>query len=156
MDKTPTSARHLISNMASNTQQFGIRGVDKPRMVNEISAVDNLRLENQLIKLTLLVRQLAVRQHQPSITARVYGIYTSMELPTNMCPILQDGYQYEKQSYQSWQFDNQYGKQPFRPRLNSTIPTTATTENATSRQFRISGRTDEAVSIKQFGVPTKH
>ncbi|RDY01190.1 hypothetical protein CR513_15517, partial [Mucuna pruriens] len=26
MDKTPTAARHLISNMASNTQQFGIRG----------------------------------------------------------------------------------------------------------------------------------
>ncbi|RDX74885.1 hypothetical protein CR513_45323, partial [Mucuna pruriens] len=26
MDKTPAVARHLISNMASNTQQFGIRG----------------------------------------------------------------------------------------------------------------------------------
>ncbi|RDX70902.1 hypothetical protein CR513_49806, partial [Mucuna pruriens] len=26
MDKTPAAARHLISNMASNTQQFGIRG----------------------------------------------------------------------------------------------------------------------------------
>ncbi|RDY02896.1 hypothetical protein CR513_13587, partial [Mucuna pruriens] len=25
MDKTPTTTRHLISNMASNTQQFGIR-----------------------------------------------------------------------------------------------------------------------------------
>ncbi|RDY03912.1 hypothetical protein CR513_12440, partial [Mucuna pruriens] len=27
MDKTPTATRHLISNMASNTQQFGIRGL---------------------------------------------------------------------------------------------------------------------------------
>ncbi|RDX71436.1 hypothetical protein CR513_49227, partial [Mucuna pruriens] len=27
MDKTPIVARHLIFNMASNTQQFGIRGV---------------------------------------------------------------------------------------------------------------------------------
>ncbi|RDX72998.1 hypothetical protein CR513_47453, partial [Mucuna pruriens] len=26
MDKTPAVARHLISNMASNTQQFGTRG----------------------------------------------------------------------------------------------------------------------------------
>ncbi|RDY05552.1 hypothetical protein CR513_10598, partial [Mucuna pruriens] len=26
LDKTPATARHLISNMASNTQQFGIRG----------------------------------------------------------------------------------------------------------------------------------
>ncbi|RDY00604.1 hypothetical protein CR513_16204, partial [Mucuna pruriens] len=26
MDKTPTAARHLISNMASSSQQFGIKG----------------------------------------------------------------------------------------------------------------------------------
>ncbi|RDY10530.1 hypothetical protein CR513_04931, partial [Mucuna pruriens] len=36
MDKTPAIARHLISNMASNTQQFGTRGTIAPRMVNEI------------------------------------------------------------------------------------------------------------------------
>ncbi|RDX93006.1 hypothetical protein CR513_24785, partial [Mucuna pruriens] len=66
MDKTSAAARHLISNMASNTQQFGIRGASQSRMVNEISVVDNLRLENQLIKLTSLVRQLAVGQHQTS------------------------------------------------------------------------------------------
>ncbi|RDX68002.1 hypothetical protein CR513_53059, partial [Mucuna pruriens] len=30
MDKMPTAARHLISNMASNTQQFGIKGADRP------------------------------------------------------------------------------------------------------------------------------
>ncbi|RDY08379.1 hypothetical protein CR513_07396, partial [Mucuna pruriens] len=30
MDKTPAAARHLISNMASNTQQFGIRGASQP------------------------------------------------------------------------------------------------------------------------------
>ncbi|RDX67630.1 hypothetical protein CR513_53470, partial [Mucuna pruriens] len=47
MDKTRAAARHLISNMASNTQQFGIRGADPSRMVNEISVVDNLSLENQ-------------------------------------------------------------------------------------------------------------
>ncbi|RDX99963.1 hypothetical protein CR513_16921, partial [Mucuna pruriens] len=50
MDKMPTATSHLISNMASG----------QPRMVNEIGAVDNLRLENQLTKLISLVRQLAV------------------------------------------------------------------------------------------------
>ncbi|RDX85418.1 hypothetical protein CR513_33398, partial [Mucuna pruriens] len=89
MDKTPTTERHLISNMASNTQQFGIRGASQPRMVNEIGAVDNLRLENQLTELTSLVRQL-VGQHQPSIVARVCGICTFMEHPTDICPTLQE------------------------------------------------------------------
>ncbi|RDX64481.1 hypothetical protein CR513_56961, partial [Mucuna pruriens] len=66
-------------------------------MVNEISVVDNLRLENQLTELT-----------------SVCGICTSMEHPTNMCHILQEakldypesvgaigGYQYEKQLAES-------------------------------------------------------
>ncbi|RDX86376.1 hypothetical protein CR513_32294, partial [Mucuna pruriens] len=30
MDKMLVATRHLISNMASNTQQFGIRGVGEP------------------------------------------------------------------------------------------------------------------------------
>ncbi|RDY05872.1 hypothetical protein CR513_10245, partial [Mucuna pruriens] len=69
MDKTPTIVRHLVTNMASNTQQFGIRGASQPQTVNEIGVVDNLRLENQLTKLTSLVKQLAVGQHQQSIVA---------------------------------------------------------------------------------------
>ncbi|RDX85927.1 hypothetical protein CR513_32796, partial [Mucuna pruriens] len=118
MDKTPETTRHLISNMASNTQQFGIKGVASSRMVNEVGVIDNLRLENQLTELTSLVRQL-VGQHQPSMTARVCCICTSVEHPTNMCPILQEtesyhpksvgsigGYQYEKQSYQSQPYNN--------------------------------------------------
>ncbi|RDX86571.1 hypothetical protein CR513_32084, partial [Mucuna pruriens] len=36
MDKTPATARHLISNMASNTQQFGTKGTIAPRMANEV------------------------------------------------------------------------------------------------------------------------
>ncbi|RDX98580.1 hypothetical protein CR513_18479, partial [Mucuna pruriens] len=41
MDKTPAAARHLISNMACNTQQFGIKGPSQTRMVNEIGATSN-------------------------------------------------------------------------------------------------------------------
>ncbi|RDX94153.1 hypothetical protein CR513_23498, partial [Mucuna pruriens] len=55
MDKTPAAARHLISNMASNTQ-----GPSQSRMVNEIDATSTQRLENQLTELTSLVRQLTV------------------------------------------------------------------------------------------------
>ncbi|RDX77183.1 hypothetical protein CR513_42731, partial [Mucuna pruriens] len=42
MDKTPPVARHLISNMASNT----VRGPSQSRMVNEIGTTANQRLEN--------------------------------------------------------------------------------------------------------------
>ncbi|RDX90582.1 hypothetical protein CR513_27536, partial [Mucuna pruriens] len=81
-------------------------------MVNEVGAIDNLRLENQLTELTSLVRQLAIGQHQPSMAVRVCGICTFVEHPTNMCLTLQEtesdhlksigaigGYQYENQSY---------------------------------------------------------
>ncbi|RDY07773.1 hypothetical protein CR513_08068, partial [Mucuna pruriens] len=63
-NKTLIAARHLILNMASNTQQFGIRGAITNKVVNEVGTVDNLRIENQLTELTSLVRQLAVNQHQ--------------------------------------------------------------------------------------------
>ncbi|RDX96928.1 hypothetical protein CR513_20356, partial [Mucuna pruriens] len=127
MDKTPATTRHLISNIASNTQ-----GPSQSRMVNEISATSNQRLENQLTKLTSLVRQLAVGQHQPAMAAKVCGICTSVEHPTDMCPTLQEtesdqpenvgaigGFQYGKQPYQNRPFDSQqHGRQPFRPRPN--------------------------------------
>ncbi|RDX71405.1 hypothetical protein CR513_49258, partial [Mucuna pruriens] len=119
MDKTPVVARHLISNMASNTQQFGIKGLNQSRMVNEISTTFNQRLENQLTELTSLVRQLAVSQHQPAMAAKLCGICTFVEHPTDMCPTLQEtesdqpenvgaigGFQYGKQPYQTRPFDN--------------------------------------------------
>ncbi|RDX75887.1 hypothetical protein CR513_44173, partial [Mucuna pruriens] len=65
MDKTPAVARHLISNMASNTQQFGTRGG------------------------VVTSRVLAVGQHQQN-TKQVCGICTSVEHPTEMCPTLQE------------------------------------------------------------------
>ncbi|RDY05158.1 hypothetical protein CR513_11031, partial [Mucuna pruriens] len=115
MDKTPTATRHLISNMASNTQ-----GPNQARMVNEIDATSNQRLENQLTKLTSLVRQLAIGKHQPTIVAKVCGICTFVEHPIDLCPTLQEielgqpenvgaigGYQYGKQPYQNRPLDNQ-------------------------------------------------
>ncbi|RDY04057.1 hypothetical protein CR513_12264, partial [Mucuna pruriens] len=132
MDKTPAITRHLISNMASNTQQFGVRGPSQSRIVNEIDTAANQRLENQLTELSSLVRQLAVGQHQPVIAAKVCGICTFVEHPADMCPTLQEtesdqtenvgaigGFQYGKQPYQTQPFDNQqYGRQPYRPGTN--------------------------------------
>ncbi|RDY04770.1 hypothetical protein CR513_11480, partial [Mucuna pruriens] len=84
IDKTPVAARHLISNMASNT------GPSPSRLVSEIGAASNQRLENQLTELTSLVRQLAVEQHQPALVEKVCGICTSVEHPTDMYPTLQE------------------------------------------------------------------
>ncbi|RDY13942.1 hypothetical protein CR513_01064, partial [Mucuna pruriens] len=39
MDKTPEVMKHLISNMASNTQQFGTRGVVMSKVVNEVNTM---------------------------------------------------------------------------------------------------------------------
>ncbi|RDY07568.1 hypothetical protein CR513_08317, partial [Mucuna pruriens] len=129
MNKTPATARHLISNMASNTQQFRIKGPNQSQMVNEIGAASNQRLENQLTELTSLVKQLAVGQYQPAMTAKICGICTFVDHPTDMCPTLQEiesdqpehveavgGFQYGKQRYQTLPFYNQqYGRQPFQP-----------------------------------------
>ncbi|RDX70783.1 hypothetical protein CR513_49937, partial [Mucuna pruriens] len=105
MDKTPPAARQLISNMARPNQS---------RMVNEIGTTSNQKLENQLTELTSLVRQLAVSQHQSAMVAKICGIGTFMEHPTDMCPTLQEnesdqpkhvramgGFQYGKQQYQT-------------------------------------------------------
>ncbi|RDX96088.1 hypothetical protein CR513_21292, partial [Mucuna pruriens] len=43
MDNTPVAMRHLISNMVSNMQQFGTKGVVTSRVVIEVDAIDNLR-----------------------------------------------------------------------------------------------------------------
>ncbi|RDX99002.1 hypothetical protein CR513_18015, partial [Mucuna pruriens] len=57
---------------------------------NYSTEVQHQKLENQLIELTSLVRHLAIGQLLLSMAARVYGICTSVEHPTNMCPTLQE------------------------------------------------------------------
>ncbi|RDX61314.1 hypothetical protein CR513_60468, partial [Mucuna pruriens] len=171
MDKTPAATRHMISNMASNTQYF------QPKTG---------KLANQL---TSLVRQLAVSQHQLAMAAKVCGICTSVEHLTDMCLALQETKSdqpehagaYARQPYQTRPIDNQqYGRQPFQPSppqgpyaaqraspaLNmpqgstgkSAIPsttfptTTVAAEGAYSRQLSISGGSDEAACSQQYGV----
>ncbi|RDX70325.1 hypothetical protein CR513_50450, partial [Mucuna pruriens] len=167
--------------MASNTQQFGIRGANQPRMVNEIGVVDNLRLENQLTELTSLVRQLVVGQPQP-VVARVWRICTSLEHPTDMCPTLQETKSDYLESVGAivWKAAIS-ARAEFRAIcsstirtypgctsrtnrllttdsiiLGATIPAIATIENVSSRQFTLYGGLDEAISNKHFGVSANH
>jgi hypothetical protein len=55
VDKTPKAARQLISNMAANSKQFGMRGDFTNKRVNEVSIFN---LENKVNDLTSLVRSL--------------------------------------------------------------------------------------------------
>jgi hypothetical protein len=56
VDKTLEAAHQLISNMATNSKQFGTRGDFLSKQVNEVS-ISNL--ENKVNDLTSLVRFLA-------------------------------------------------------------------------------------------------
>ncbi|RDX82862.1 hypothetical protein CR513_36296, partial [Mucuna pruriens] len=90
--------------------EYWERGPSQTRMVNEIDAASNQRLENQLTELTSLVRQLAIGQHQPTMAAK-------SDQTENVGAI--GGFQYGKQPYQNRPFDNQQqGRQPFRPGPN--------------------------------------
>ncbi|RDX88058.1 hypothetical protein CR513_30400, partial [Mucuna pruriens] len=118
------------------------------------------RLENQLTKLTSLVRKLAVRQHQQNMQ-RVCEICTSVEHPTDMCPTLQEtkpestkcigvvggGYQYGRQSYQNRREHAGFESKQLsiaRSKIPSTvIPPTIATTSAISRKFFHNGRLDE-------------
>ncbi|KAL2232135.1 UNVERIFIED_CONTAM: hypothetical protein Sindi_1393500 [Sesamum indicum] len=64
-DKTPTEARKLISTMASNTQQFGVRHDDPPRKSNETqTSIQNL--ESQISQLASSVGKLESQGKLPS------------------------------------------------------------------------------------------
>ncbi|RDY01401.1 hypothetical protein CR513_15278, partial [Mucuna pruriens] len=102
MDKTPAATRGAIMN----------------KIVNEVGTIDNLRLENQLIELTLLVRQLAVSQHQQIPLVKICGICTSAEHPTDMCPTLQET-KSDNAKIIGAIGGNQYGRQPYQTRLQS-------------------------------------
>ncbi|KAL2252442.1 UNVERIFIED_CONTAM: hypothetical protein Sindi_0038900 [Sesamum indicum] len=81
-DKTPTEARKLISTMASNTQQFGVRHDDLPRKSNEVS-----NLEKRLNQLTTVVEKVVADTYQQVKTC---GICTLTGHATDMCPTLQE------------------------------------------------------------------
>ncbi|KAH9723012.1 hypothetical protein KPL70_006942 [Citrus sinensis] len=84
VNKTPTQARELISNMAANAQQFGNKQDATSRTVNEVNISS---IEQRLDKLTSLVEKFVVGNVQQVKTC---GICFNMGHSTNMCPTLQE------------------------------------------------------------------
>ncbi|RDY05555.1 hypothetical protein CR513_10589, partial [Mucuna pruriens] len=107
MDKTLAATRHLISNMESNTQQFGIRGPSQSQMVNEIGAACNQRLENQMTELTSLTRQFDNQQYgrQPFRPGPHQGPYAAQRagsvpnMPYRVASYQQPSPQYPAQAF---------------------------------------------------------
>jgi len=95
-DMTPAEARNLIEKMASNSQQFNARNdVIVLRGVHEVttdssSSTENKKLEGKLDALVNLVTQLAMNQKSAfAPVARVYGLCSSADHHTDLCPSLQ-------------------------------------------------------------------
>ena len=84
VDKTPKAARNLIANMATNSQQFGTRLDPPSKHVNEVNISS---LEQQIVSLTSLVRQMAVGNMQ---TVKACGICSVVGHPIDICPTLQE------------------------------------------------------------------
>ncbi|XP_020206813.1 uncharacterized protein LOC109791870 [Cajanus cajan] len=93
-DMTPASARGLIEKMASNSQQFNMRSdAIVVRGVHDVVASDSTehkKLESKIDALTTLVSQMAANQKSAPPPAKVCGICTSINHPTDACPSLQD------------------------------------------------------------------
>ncbi|XP_062080513.1 uncharacterized protein LOC133785278 [Humulus lupulus] len=81
VDKTPAAARSLISNMAANSQQFGVCHKGSVKGVNET----NSKVEQQLAQLTSMVQQMALGQQ-----VKPCGICQLMGHLTDACPTLQE------------------------------------------------------------------
>ena len=97
-DMTPAEVRNLIEKMASNSQQFSarkhaivLRGVHDVATNSSLSA-ENKKLEGKLDALVNLVTQLAINQKSasaPVTVVRVYGLCSSADHHTDLCPSLQ-------------------------------------------------------------------
>ncbi|XP_050915982.1 uncharacterized protein LOC127131088 [Lathyrus oleraceus] len=90
VNKTPIVVKALIENMLLNSQQFTTRNnsMVQTKGVNDIQvSSSNKALETRIEELTSLVKQMVVSKPQ---IAKLCGMCTSTEHPTDTCPILQD------------------------------------------------------------------
>ncbi|XP_027169579.1 uncharacterized protein LOC113769319 [Coffea eugenioides] len=112
VNKTTDEGKLLISNMAENSQQFGVRFEGITRRVNEVNHSD---LANKLTELTALVRQMVVGQVQ---AVKTCGICAAPEHATDMCPTLQED-PYEQASAMEGMFGPpQRRNDPYAPTYN--------------------------------------
>ena len=84
VDLTPDAAKNLISNMTTNSQQFGTRVDHTPKRVNEVSTSS---LEQRIKELTSLMCHFIVgNQHQ----VKSCGICSNIGHTIDMCPTLHE------------------------------------------------------------------
>jgi len=90
-NSTPAAMMQLIENMASNSQQFGARNdVIVVMGVYDVGDTEyTKKLKTKIDALTTLVNQLVANQIAAPSTARVCGIYMSVEHFTYSCHALQ-------------------------------------------------------------------
>jgi len=84
VDKSPEATKNLIANMVANSQQFGTTLDPPSKHVNEVNISI---LEQQIVSLTSLVRQMAIGNMQ---TMKACGICSVVGHPIDMCPTLQE------------------------------------------------------------------
>ncbi|CAN6566576.1 unnamed protein product [Malus baccata var. baccata] len=87
VDKTPTTAKTLISNRALNAQQYegvGQRSNPRPHQVNEVSAITEL--QNQMANLTTLLSQVVEGPKVKNVAA--CGVCSMQGHLTDKCPQL--------------------------------------------------------------------
>ena len=83
VNMTPAATRTLITTMVTNSQWFH-HSSEPSRRVHEVSTVS---LESKIDKLAEIVQSLVADK---KATARLCGIYTSPEHPTDCCPRIQE------------------------------------------------------------------
>ena len=84
MNKTPTKAKRLISNMAANVQQFGDR---QDYIFHKVSEVNISSIEQRLDCIITFIETLVVGQVQQ---IKIFEICNVLGHSTNICPILRD------------------------------------------------------------------
>jgi len=94
VDKTPTHARQLIENMASNHQQFTTRSnsitlLKETHGLEASYVADHKKIEGKLDDLAATVRTLADLHKKPT-PSTLCGICASSSHPTEACSMLKE------------------------------------------------------------------
>ncbi|RDY09016.1 hypothetical protein CR513_06692, partial [Mucuna pruriens] len=133
-------------------------------MVNKVGAIDNLRLENQLTKLTSLLESVVFvlpwstpltcaphcnKLNQTILKSTIWKAVVSTESESRAIPSSKI-WTWPEHASESKQLSAE-SKIPI-----ATVPTTATTKCPTTRKLAISGGADEAVGYMQPGVSTNY
>ncbi|KAL4335375.1 hypothetical protein GQ457_07G010180 [Hibiscus cannabinus] len=108
LNKTPTQAKDLINVSTANIHQFGPHQDIVSRCVNKVSIST---LEDKISNLNILVERLASCSIQQ---VEACGIYTNIDLPTDMCPTLQD-----ESTKSAKVIGGPFGQRKYNPYLNT-------------------------------------